>query len=396
MSDEEQRLNTTTLQTSNEYIERSIRFFKEHRYQECIEDCKRAIALEENNAVAYARIAYAYFRIGDGKAASDYLQKALYFNQSCALAYCISGMLYAHQKNDYDKAMEEFNKSIELDPTCAISYYNRGALYAQQHKYWENALADYDKAIDLDSTYSYAYTGRGALYAIQIKDYYKALADYNSAIDLDENNSYAYYNRGVLYAEHMRDYEKALADYNKAIELNNENSNVYNARGLLYAEILKHNKMALKDYNKAIKLNKKNADAYYNRGNLYFEQFKDYDKALVDYNKIMSFLNNDAFETQRVKGKIQEINVLKNESIVTNEKIKQLMESIYVSGIEDIIRQTKKSFTHFISEKPPIESDDSVAEFIVLRRWNSYTPIIAENNHISKGGGYFLNYQIVV
>lgn len=386
---DEQQLDSIILQSANEYLERSVRLFMEHRYHECIEDCKRAIDLEENNDMAYARIAYTYIRIGDFKAAFNYLNRAISYNPKCALAYCVSGMIYANQIKDYKKAMEEFDRSIKFDSNCAISYYNRGILYAQQFKEWEKALADYNKAIELDNTYSYAYTGRGALYADQAKDYVKALTDYNKAIENDENNSFAYYNRGVLFAEQLRDYDRALTDYNKAIELNSNYSDSYNARGLLYAEIKKDNKRALADYKQAIKLNKNNSDAYYNRGNLYFEQMQDFDKALSDYIKVKTLLNNDAFEIQRVEGKIQEINVLKNKSIVTNENIKQLMESIYISGIEDTIRQTKKSFTHFISEKPPIDFDSTGAEFVVLRRWNSYTPIIAENNHISKGGGYF-------
>ncbi len=55
------------------------------------------------------------------------------------LAYVGRGWLY-YCKNQYDKAMEDFNKAIQLDPDYDLSYNNRGAI-------WLNNK-DFDKALE--------------------------------------------------------------------------------------------------------------------------------------------------------------------------------------------------------------------------------------------------------
>ena len=86
------------------------------------------------------------------------------------------------------------------------------------------------------------------------------------------------------------------------------------------------------------------------------------------------------------------------------------IEEIVKQGdvIGKILNDTKSIFTFSEHQKNNylsfLEEDDyskEMADFYieVLRRWNSYTPIVADDYHISKGGGYYLKaggYGIVI
>lgn len=58
---------------------------------------------------------------------------------------------------------------------------------------------------------------------------------------------------------------------------------------------------------------------------------------------------------------------------------------------ENKVFENQKSFKAFVENR--IMQEDDLVYLKVLRRWNSYTPIVADNYHISKGGGYFLKLR---
>ena len=88
-----------------------------------------------------------------------------------------------HAKQEYDKAIADYDQAIALDPKLAMAYNNRGTPGTPSRTY-DKAIADYDQAIALDPKYAMAYSNRGnAWYAKQAYD--KAIADYDQAIALD-------------------------------------------------------------------------------------------------------------------------------------------------------------------------------------------------------------------
>ena len=72
---------------------------------------------------------------------------------------------------------------------------NRGLAYADKEDY-DRAIADYDKALELDPKDATAYNNRGFTYDKK-GDYDKAIADYNKALELDPKDATAYNNRGI-------------------------------------------------------------------------------------------------------------------------------------------------------------------------------------------------------
>ena len=68
---------------------------------------------------------------------------------SQAITYSNRGLIFA-VKNDYDRAIADYNEAIRLDPGYAIAYFNRGLAYANKNEL-DRAIADYGEAIKNNS-----------------------------------------------------------------------------------------------------------------------------------------------------------------------------------------------------------------------------------------------------
>src|SRR3989338_7098103 len=136
-----------------------------------IEDYNKAIALDPNNAAAYnnrgavyaknslikalldknknPRIADVYKNNADedyDRAIEDY-NKAIALDPNYALAYARRGSAYDN-KGQYDRAIEDYNKAIALDPNYAAAYNNRGLAYYKKGN-MGRAISDFQKACDM-------------------------------------------------------------------------------------------------------------------------------------------------------------------------------------------------------------------------------------------------------
>jgi tetratricopeptide (TPR) repeat protein len=95
-------------------------------------------------------------------------------------AYIGRGQHY-YEKDDYDRAIEDFNRAIPLKPKwLQLAYGNRGNAYAMKNQD-ESAIDSYDTAISLDSSYSAAYTGRGLIYE-KMGAHERARSDFEAAL----------------------------------------------------------------------------------------------------------------------------------------------------------------------------------------------------------------------
>jgi tetratricopeptide (TPR) repeat protein len=65
-----------------------------------------------------------------------------------------------HDKEEYDKAIIDYNKAIEINPKAAESYLWRGITWYYK-KDFDGALADYTKVIEINSNFDLAYYNRG-------------------------------------------------------------------------------------------------------------------------------------------------------------------------------------------------------------------------------------------
>jgi tetratricopeptide (TPR) repeat protein len=105
----------------------------------------------------------------------------------------------------------------EAEANLAIAFFNRAIAYANKQDY-DRAIEDYGEAIRLNPNNAGAFNNRGFAYANK-QDYDRAIEDYGQAIQLNPNNSGAFFNRGRAYAN-KQDYDRAIEDYGQATRLN--------------------------------------------------------------------------------------------------------------------------------------------------------------------------------
>jgi tetratricopeptide (TPR) repeat protein len=113
-------------------------------------------------------------------------------------------------------ALVLFEEAIALDPEFAYPWHGKGYVLSDQKRY-DEALAAYEKAIALDPKDAYPWSGKGDVLREQ-KRYDEALAAYEKAIALDPKDASPHYNLGLLYWQLERPRDAAKA-FQRSIEL---------------------------------------------------------------------------------------------------------------------------------------------------------------------------------
>jgi tetratricopeptide (TPR) repeat protein len=212
------------------------------------------------------------------------------------------GLAYA-AKNDYDRAIADYDKSIEVDPTYARTFDSRGNAYYGRHDY-DRAIVDYDEAIRLDPKDDWPLRNRALAYRAK-RDYDHALADLNAALRINPNFRDAINDRGLVY-EVKGDYDRAIADFSEVIRIDPTFVPAIFSRGVVYGA--KGNLDRQKaDYDAAIAL-KPDQASYYNARAYMWIKKGDFDHAFADVEMGLKlapnagYLINTRGEIWRAKG----------------------------------------------------------------------------------------------
>ena len=127
------------------------------------------------------------------------------------------GGFYAHNVNQYEKAVEWLEKAVVLDPEKPEAWFNLGFSYAQLQEY-DNAVAAYEKALVADPGYWQVRSALADVY-FQQGNMDKAIAVNKEIIQKDPQNIVAYTNIGNYYIYNsdtlsaMRFWEDAVKVY---------------------------------------------------------------------------------------------------------------------------------------------------------------------------------------
>jgi len=170
------------------------------------------------------------FNEGKWDSFDEYLDDYIKRNPKDNIAYVLRGEGYKG-KNNYEKALQDFNKAIEIDPNFVEAYTSRGLLYLDMNEF-DKAIEDNSFAVKLSSTDTVAYYNRAIAY-INKKDYSKALIDLKKTVEIDPEYADAYKKLGAIYVE--RDSEKeALSNFKKYIELEPNSADAKKIKDIIY------------------------------------------------------------------------------------------------------------------------------------------------------------------
>jgi tetratricopeptide (TPR) repeat protein len=186
---------------------------------------ERAINRDPTLAAAYVGRAYSYFREREYNQAIADCKAAIDIDPDYALAYNVRGT--AHEAaGDLRKALEDFSSAIQKNGKDASFLINRGRVYwklagsENDPAHYRRSVEDFTRAIELKPPppiLARACNGRGMSYS-DSGEIDKAIDDYTRAIELQPEYASAWYNR-YLARRGKGQFDDAERDRRKAIEL---------------------------------------------------------------------------------------------------------------------------------------------------------------------------------
>jgi len=213
---------------TEEGVNRSIQYYK------------RALAEDDQFALAYAGMSLAYTTLGanyvpprqameDGK---TFAIKARELDDSLAEAHLsLADIKYGYDW-DWSGSEVEFKRALELDPNCTSAYQGYGYLMEARGRLPE-AIDMMNRAVALDPLSLIACMNLATAY-YYAGQYDQAIAGYRKALELDSNFYYATLSIANIYAiRGMR--EEALAALNSAISMPGDNPLVRAAIAQVFA-----------------------------------------------------------------------------------------------------------------------------------------------------------------
>jgi tetratricopeptide (TPR) repeat protein len=138
-----------------------------------------------------------------------------------AISYYNRGIFW-YDKDENDKAIEDYSKALELSPNYASAFNNRGNAFAAKGDH-DRAIDDYTRAIEIDGKDPFRWNNRGLAWKRK-GQYDRAIPDFDQAIRIDPGYTAAYTNRGQTYEE-KGDIERAKVDYLAALAVPQKYSN---------------------------------------------------------------------------------------------------------------------------------------------------------------------------
>jgi tetratricopeptide (TPR) repeat protein len=191
----------------------------------------------------------------------------------------------AQSDGRHDEAINLCNKALEANPntfqTSAILV-TRGNSYAGKDE-WDRALRDYNEAVRLVPNNADAFANRGNAYAHK-KEFAKSTSDYTEAIRLNPRLFQAFYNRALNYYA-ANDLNRSLADLTECIRLNPKFEPAFAQRSAVLAR-LKRNDEALADADMAVSLNPEDDAAYFYRAELRVKR-REFQQARGDFDRML-------------------------------------------------------------------------------------------------------------
>jgi len=121
-----------------------------------------------------------------------------------------------YQKDEFEKAIENFNKFLELNPDSGCTYYNLGIIYFREQKF-DLAVHNFKKASELNEDDAETLFNLGISY-FENKEYQLAIDCLKKASSINPHDAESYYNLGISYLENG-DYKLAKENFEHVVNL---------------------------------------------------------------------------------------------------------------------------------------------------------------------------------
>ncbi len=187
--------------------------------KEAIELLEKAVALDQNFAMAHARIGYAYaVSWGQAEKGKSYLEKAFKLSTRLSKKDRLNITAWYEIANlDYPSAIRTYREIIAEFPLETEGYWRLSRLLSGEEQMTE-AIEVLKQGLIIDSNDKDIYNTLGGLYS-ELGKHAEAIAARQRYVDLAPLEANAYDSLGLAY-QWAGDYPSAIANYNRSLELN--------------------------------------------------------------------------------------------------------------------------------------------------------------------------------
>jgi len=233
------KIYTDNKQSYDLYL-RGLFFWNKGEPQEASGYFEKSIALDPENAHAYAMLAIVYRYIGlyspfpakvSYEKAKSAALKALEIDKMLAEAHVVDGVVKMAYEYDWAGAEKALSQSIELNPSLGMAYLDF-SMYHFAMGESDKAIAALERALELDplSTSINSHMGMGILWK---GEYERAIEYLQRANETTPNYPPTIVNLGLAYAK-KGDYEEAISTLIEGAKLFPENPFLTSALGCAY------------------------------------------------------------------------------------------------------------------------------------------------------------------
>jgi tetratricopeptide (TPR) repeat protein len=166
-------------------------------------------------------------------------------------AECVASGDTWYSRQEFDKAIDDYNAALKLDPRYAPAYTSRARAWMLKH-YRDREIADYDAAIKLEPGNAMFRVARAEAWSARGM-HEAAMADYAEALRLAPNNPAIWVSRGHEWRKDLK-VDTAIADFNQAIRLDPAFAPAYVARGNVWKQIGRFD-LAIQGFSDLVRLN---------------------------------------------------------------------------------------------------------------------------------------------
>lgn len=365
---------------------------------------KKAIELRKEDYFLTRNLGVSLSNKGDEDGAISLYDKALKLNPKDHNSLINKGVSLS-KKGDEDGAIALYDEALKLNPKDCYSLCQKGVSLSKKGEEVK-AIELFDRALKINPNDFNLYRDKGvALLKKGEED--KAIEYFNKALDLNPKDYNSWREKGVSLSK-KRDYVGAIALFNKALELNPKDYNSFRSKGVNLSNLGDYSG-ANKIYEEALKIKPNDAETYYcksileyNSGHfeksiLFVEKGLEINPKHFLLNRFALFLNErfkgNKFLTPKIGGIVKETPKLTEDQPVNiTQGIVANVQDLTSSVFEGFLKKMKDKQKHldgFIEDGRKGRADG--AWFHILRKWNSYTPILpTDGAERSVGGGYFL------
>jgi len=212
-------------------------------------------------------------------------------------------------------------------------------------------------------------------------------------------------------------WEESIEHFDEVTKIKTDFSRAWHYKGFAFDELGRYEE-AVDCYDKALEINPESADTWNNKGNSlhHMEKYEEavdcYDKAL-EINPENEFLRDNRNSTLMLLGRSDEAReereklfLVKKKRIIESELSEEEKEQkiLEIYARKEVINELGGKYAEILEAKKTYEKKISTSLrprdrpltdnfFLVLRRWNSYTPVMLTTTESNLGGGYFLRWK---